>query len=75
VLENFAKVAAATSAEQQLDMVARHATMIVESSMASVPEAHDRADIQSAFEKLLGEADRARARLAKRQDEGLSHAV
>ena len=38
--------------------------MIVELGMASIPEAHDRADVRSAYDTLLGEADRARARLS-----------
>ena len=63
-LENFAKVAALASAVQQLDIVARHAAMIVELSMISIPEPHDRADVQSAYDNLLGEADRARTRLS-----------
>ena len=68
-LENFAKVAALASAVQQLDVVARYAAMIVELSMISIPEAHDRADVQSAYDNLLDEADRARTRLSDGQSD------
>jgi uncharacterized membrane protein len=61
-LENFAKLVAAVSEQEHLDVLLRHAAMIVESSIAAIPEASDRADVQVAYDHLREEVGLARER-------------
>ena len=52
-LENFRKLTLAARTEEQRDIVAHHANLILRASEETVPEAADRSDVLTAYKAVI----------------------